>query len=138
MSGSTPNLKKAHKKFNNERYASIIFDLDLPIEPQTKRAKQVFIELQKHRKSTGGNPKTVFRLHKDNWKVYLQIIDAQYSNEKPSISNFASVIYKGEENEYPEYKASDKVKKNRKAAMALVNGDFKLIAKAGLIEPWGK
>ena len=126
-----------HKRYDKFQYPCIVFDLLLPIKPQIESVERNLNRFQKYLQKGSNNAKIkTRRLVKDceKWTDYLRIIDAINDPKKPSKKEIAAVLYPDDDNSYPIYSATDKVKKSAQKAIEIVQSGFKEIASAGLAE----
>ena len=129
------NLEEFYKKHSEDRYPAVMFDLELPIQPQIERIKDDLLFRQKMLAQEGRISPVSPKNQKDKWRDYLRIIDAKNSPDKPPVRKIAAVLYPREDNIYPDYRVSDKIKKSHKAAIELVNFGYRTIAMMGLANP---
>lgn len=92
----------------------IQFDLAQPIPAQLARAAQVLSNDQRHYLQTPGRAPLKLRQRSEKWRIYLRLLDAEAVGA--SIAEMAKGLFPRVLDEYPEYAASDSVRKLLRAA----------------------
>jgi len=104
----------------------IVINLSKRLKPQTEYFTKLLIEEQNELKDSGKINLQSGKNPLDSWEIYLRILDAKKENAQNK--EIAQIIFPQYPNtlEY-DYEGSRRVKDNYKAAMKIVNGEYRKI-----------